>query len=126
MREFSSQIASSSKCALELLLSIIALFCARRFHASWAFSFNSESIMRSSIFQPVTSPLVFRGTSFKSRSEYSNMINSWSDGVGRSSSIAYLSRGPISIVVKVRSMIEPVWVMPGLVIAPGSLFRISI
>jgi hypothetical protein len=57
-------------------------------------------------------------------SAYSSRINAWSDGVRLSSSIAYKSSGPSSIIVNVRSIIEPLVFFPGLVIAPYSLFRI--
>jgi hypothetical protein len=57
-------------------------------------------------------------------STYSIIISTWSDGIGSFSSITYRSNGPSSIVVNVRSIIEPLVLFPGLVIAPYSLFRI--
>jgi hypothetical protein len=55
---------------------------------------------------------------------HSIRINAWLDGVGSSSSIAYRSNGPSSVVVNVRSIIEPLVLFSGLVITPCSLFRI--
>jgi hypothetical protein len=85
---------------------------------------------------PVISPVFAIG--IVSRSAHSSTISSWSDGVRLSLSIAQESRGPISSVVNVRSIMVPLFflglvvapgsslsVFPGLVIAPGSLFRIS-
>jgi hypothetical protein len=57
-------------------------------------------------------------------STHSIRINTWSDRVGSSSSIAHRSNGSSSVVVNVRSIIEPLVLFPGLVIAPCSLFRI--
>jgi hypothetical protein len=57
-------------------------------------------------------------------STHSIRINAWSDRVGSSSSIAHRSNGPSSVVVNIRSIIEPLVLFPGLVIAPCSLFRI--
>jgi hypothetical protein len=48
----------------------------------------------------------------------------WLDRVRSSSSIAYRFNGSSSVVVNVRSIIEPLVLFPGLVIAPYSLFRI--
>jgi hypothetical protein len=59
-------------------------------------------------------------------SAYFSRINAWSDGVKLSSSIAYRFSGPSSIVVNVRSIIEPLFFFPGLVIASCSLFRIRL
>jgi hypothetical protein len=59
-------------------------------------------------------------------SAHSSRINAWSDGVRLSSSIAYKSSGSSSIVVNVRSIIEPLVFFPGLVIASCSLFRIRL
>jgi hypothetical protein len=58
-------------------------------------------------------------------SAYSSRINTWSDRVRLSSSIAHKSSGPSSIIVNVRSIIEPLVFFPSLVIAPCSLFRIK-
>jgi hypothetical protein len=57
-------------------------------------------------------------------SAYSSRINTWSDGVRLSSSIAYKSSGSNSIIINVRSIIEPLVFFPNLVITPYSLFRI--
>jgi hypothetical protein len=57
-------------------------------------------------------------------SAYFCKINAWSDGVKLSSSIAHRFSGPSSIIVNVRSIIEPLIFFPSLVITPCSLFRI--
>jgi hypothetical protein len=57
-------------------------------------------------------------------SAHSNRINTWLDRVRLSSSIAYKSSGPSSIIINVRSIIEPLVFFPNLIIAPYSLFRI--
>jgi hypothetical protein len=57
-------------------------------------------------------------------SVYSSRINTWLDRIRLSSSIAHKSSGPSSIIINVRSIIEPLVFFPGLVIAPYSLFRI--
>jgi hypothetical protein len=57
-------------------------------------------------------------------STYSIRINTWLDGVGSSSSITHRSNGSSSVIVNVRSIIEPLVLFPDLVIAPYSLFRI--
>jgi hypothetical protein len=59
-------------------------------------------------------------------SVYFSRINTWSDGVRLPSSIAHKSSGPSSIIVNVRSIIEPLVFFPSLVIAPYSLFRIRL
>jgi hypothetical protein len=59
-------------------------------------------------------------------SAYSSRINTWSDRVRLSSSIAYKSSGSSSIIVNVRSIIEPLVFFSSLVIAPCSLFRIRL
>jgi hypothetical protein len=59
-------------------------------------------------------------------SAHSSRINTWSDRVKLSSSIAYKSSGPSSIIVNVRSIIESLVFFPGLVIVPCSLFRIRL
>jgi hypothetical protein len=57
-------------------------------------------------------------------STYSIRINAWLDRVGSFSSIAYRFNGPSSVIVNVRSIIEPLVLFSNLVIAPYSLFRI--
>ena len=58
-------------------------------------------------------------------SAHSIRISAWSDRVGSSSSITHKSNGPSSVVVNVRSIIEPLVLFPGLIMAPCSLFRIK-
>jgi hypothetical protein len=57
-------------------------------------------------------------------SAHSIIISAWLDGVRSSSSITHKFNGPSSVVVNVRSIIEPLVLFPGLIIAPYSLFKI--
>jgi hypothetical protein len=75
------------------------------------------------MFQPVISLVFAIRVLFKSA--YSSTISSWSDDIGLSLSTAQDSKGPISNVVNVRFMIEPL-VFPGFVIALSSLLRIKL
>ena len=67
-----------------------------------------------------------RLSGLSSRSLQLKTISSWSDGVGFSSSIAHESSSPIAVVVNVRSIIDLFCVRLGLVIVPGSLFKIRL
>jgi hypothetical protein len=51
-------------------------------------------------------------------------MSSWFNGVELSFSTAQDSRGPISNIVNVKFIIEPL-IFPGFVIAPNSLLRIK-
>ena len=60
------------------------------------------------------------------RSVYSNRIIAWFKGIRLLSLIAQDSSGPNSMVVKARFIIEPLFSLPGLIIAPYLLFRIRL
>ena len=75
------------------------------------------------MFHPVIS-LGRLSSLFCFRSFQLKTINSWSKGVGFSSSIAHESNSPIAVVVNVRSIIDLFLVRFGLVITPGSLLKI--
>jgi hypothetical protein len=57
-------------------------------------------------------------------STHSIIISTWSNRVESSSSITHKSNSSSSIIINVRSIIEPLILFSSLVIAPYSLFRI--
>jgi hypothetical protein len=102
---------------------MIALFIANLFHSFLAFSSASESFFSLSISHPVISLGALISCLILDRLK---IINSWSDGVGFSSSISQVVNCPSSVVVKVKSMIDLSLPLFLLVLTPGVLFRIRL